>query len=450
MDNQESRKLIDLCSKKLEKEPNHLKALLLRASSYLKEGKFHNAENDINRLINIDSKNSTAYFLLGTMYEKQSKFEESLKYLSKAIELNPNNVNAYFSRGAVYNELGYFQKAIDDYNTALQKDNIKTGKKNVYKNIGKVLDMYKENENSKQNYDKLILQNKNSNINNVDIDAEINNYVYNQLKNLPRNNSQNDEDKVQEIYNPSDTNQSKKLFKDINNDEQLNSILKHRKDSLQNNPNQNTNLNQNNKYQNKGHISEINNPHSEFPVMVSQEVKDDEEESEEEDDDNNKGGIKISGRRMSQLPMGSSSLPSSNAGRKYEKWEIFHNQGYDARKKENFPLAIEYYTKAIALHPKYFKAYFNRGFAYDKLGQYDNAINDYTKAIELNPNSAYSYYNRAISYDKKGDLKKTLEDFSTAIRLLPSKVDFYLNRAYTNRKLKILLVLLMIIIMLLI
>ena len=71
------------------------------------------------------------------------------------------------------------------------------------------------------------------------------------------------------------------------------------------------------------------------------------------------------------------------------------------RKKENFPLAIEYYTKAIALHPKYFKAYFNRGFAYDKLGQYDNAINDYTKAIELNPNSAYSYYNRAISYDKK-------------------------------------------------
>ena len=133
--------------------------------------------------------------------------------------------------------------------------------------------MYNENEKTKENIEKIPSQNK-TNINNSDIDAELNNYIYNQLKNLPRNQKENEEDKVQEIFNPSDTNQSQKLFKDMDNDEQLNSILKHRKDSLQNNPPQNKNQtqNQNNNYQNKGHISDINNP-SEFPVMVSQEVR---------------------------------------------------------------------------------------------------------------------------------------------------------------------------------
>ena len=63
--------------------------------------------------------------------------------------------------------------------------------------------------------------------------------------------------------------------------------------------------------------------------------------------------------------------------KKYEKWEIYHNQGYSARKKDNFKLAIELYTKAINLNPKYFKAYFNCSFAYDKISHYDNAINDY-------------------------------------------------------------------------
>ena len=119
-----------------------------------------------------------------------------------------------------------------------------------------------------------------------------------------------------------------------------------------------------------------------------------------------------------------------------EKWEVYHAQGYAARKKENYPLAIELYTKAINLKPKYFKALFNRGFAYDKIGEYDRAINDYTKAIEVEPNNAYAYYNRAISHDKKGDVEKTLEDFSTAIKILPTKIDFYLNRAYAFRKIK--------------
>lgn len=35
--NKDIQSLIDMCSKKLEQEPNHKKALLLRASSYIKK-----------------------------------------------------------------------------------------------------------------------------------------------------------------------------------------------------------------------------------------------------------------------------------------------------------------------------------------------------------------------------------------------------------------------------
>jgi hypothetical protein len=35
--NKDIQSLIDMCTKKLEQEPNHKKALLLRASSYIKK-----------------------------------------------------------------------------------------------------------------------------------------------------------------------------------------------------------------------------------------------------------------------------------------------------------------------------------------------------------------------------------------------------------------------------
>lgn len=38
-----------------------------------------------------------------------------------------------------------------------------------------------------------------------------------------------------------------------------------------------------------------------------------------------------------------------------ENWEQFHAQGYAARKKENYTQAIELYTNAIDINPKYFK-----------------------------------------------------------------------------------------------
>ena len=48
--------------------------------------------------------------------------------------------------------------------------------------------------------------------------------------------------------------------------------------------------------------------------------------------------------------------------------EVFHAQGYAARKQSDYNLAIQLYSKALDIYPYHFKALFNRGFAYDKLG----------------------------------------------------------------------------------
>lgn len=499
----ENERLIDLCTQKLEKEPSHKKALLLRASTYIKMGELDKAESDAYSIINIDPKNSAAFFLLGCIYEKKDQYEQSIQFLTNAIDMDPDNVKALFFRGAVYNTLGYFQKAIDDYDLALQKDSLRVGRKNVYKNIGKVLGI---NNNDGRDYGGYGIENEN---NGSDIDKEINNYIYNQFKTLSIKNKndavmmkgdhfniiQNEnndkqgyssiklggsgstanEREVHEIIDPVAEIKNLKVkgnqttnkvnagkFMNYSND---NNVIKNMNPNIQNKipygqkfpSGQGKENNNPSNYQNmqkqsmlsynlnpqtpsnitnslnpmsndfsgysyqKGSVtikpnmtainnSNVNNEVLQSNLMCSHEdFPDNEIPQNQQQNIVNDNSFHLSpGNRFQSDKTVATISQFGNNNKKYEKWEILHNQGYAARKSENFPLAIEYYSKAINLNPKYFKALFNRGFAYDKLGQYDNAINDYTRAIEVNPNSAYAYYNRAISYDKKGGTRKNI------------------------------------------
>lgn len=40
----------------------------------------------------------------------------------------------------------------------------------------------------------------------------------------------------------------------------------------------------------------------------------------------------------------------------------FHQQGFEARRKEDFIKAVEFYTMSLMFNAKHFKAIFNRGF----------------------------------------------------------------------------------------
>lgn len=212
MDNQS---LIDMCTKKLDQDPYHRKALLLRASSLIKKNELEKALEDTQKLVYIDKENSTAFYLMGCIYEKLNLPEKSIENYNRAVEIDPNNVNALLSRGACYNKLGNYQKAIDDYSIALEKDSLRTDKKTLMKNIDRVLGLNKNV--AKGQTDKSILSNNvnnssnNNNSNILDNQAisnsilqksglndlegnelfdmnmnKINNYVYNQV-NVPFN-----------------------------------------------------------------------------------------------------------------------------------------------------------------------------------------------------------------------------------------------------------------------
>jgi tetratricopeptide (TPR) repeat protein len=87
--------------------------------------------------------------------------------------------------------------------------------------------------------------------------------------------------------------------------------------------------------------------------------------------------------------------------------------------KKNYDKAIEDYTEAIRLNPKYWSPYYGRGVAYYWKKNYDKAIKDYTEAIRLNPKNASAYIALGDSYSQRGNYDKALSDYAEAVRLNP-------------------------------
>ena len=97
---------------------------------------------------------------------------------------------------------------------------------------------------------------------------------------------------------------------------------------------------------------------------------------------------------------------------------MYHSYGWEARKKQEFKKAIQFYNKAIDLNPHHFKAIFNRGFAFDKLGEIDKAIRDYKQALQIQPNNAFCFYNLGISLDKKGLPEEAVKIWICRLKIL--------------------------------
>jgi tetratricopeptide (TPR) repeat protein len=96
------------------------------------------------------------------------------------------------------------------------------------------------------------------------------------------------------------------------------------------------------------------------------------------------------------------------------KSEEFFEQGKKYISVENADKAINNYSEAIKINPKFVKAYNNRGIAYIHKKQYDLAIADFSKAIELDPKNGKAYNNRAIVYSYQGETDKAIQDLQKA------------------------------------
>jgi tetratricopeptide (TPR) repeat protein len=86
--------------------------------------------------------------------------------------------------------------------------------------------------------------------------------------------------------------------------------------------------------------------------------------------------------------------------------EPYYIRGFKWAKIDRYDLAINDFTKAIDINPRYAEAYSKRGAAYINKGEYDKAISDSNKAIEINPNYAEAYGHRGWAYGEKASMTR--------------------------------------------
>ena len=78
----ENLKIINFCNIKLSKDPKNKKALFLRASIYIKNELFEEAEIDLKNLLKFKEKdlNSTVYYFLAKIYQQKNNIKTAMVY----------------------------------------------------------------------------------------------------------------------------------------------------------------------------------------------------------------------------------------------------------------------------------------------------------------------------------------------------------------------------------
>lgn len=93
--------------------------------------------------------------------------------------------------------------------------------------------------------------------------------------------------------------------------------------------------------------------------------------------------------------------------------------GKEAEQKNNVPLAVEYYTKAIAAGPDEAEPYAARLLANEKLKNYDGMVRDGEALLKINPNNLLAKYALGTALFFKEDYKKAAKILGEVVQAKP-------------------------------
>jgi tetratricopeptide (TPR) repeat protein len=110
----EDAKSIELCSAAIERDPEDVLALFVRANLVAQGGDFEKAITDYTEVIRLHPGFDDAYYRRGLIHQVQNRSEEALADYSEALRLNPDFQLAYANRSDVLGELGRHEAAIAD------------------------------------------------------------------------------------------------------------------------------------------------------------------------------------------------------------------------------------------------------------------------------------------------------------------------------------------------
>ena len=110
-----------------------------------------------------------------------------------------------------------------------------------------------------------------------------------------------------------------------------------------------------------------------------------------------------------RLPARADGVPARRARSDRSSAEAHNWLGVALSEKADLPGAIAAFRKAVALDPKYGRAYTNLGAALAKSGDFAEAVAVFQKALSLEPNSLAAHMNLGMALREKGDLDGALE-----------------------------------------
>jgi len=103
-------------------DPNYIKNLFNISDLYKEKGKYKKGISYIDKVINLDGKNSDAYFRRGYLYGKLEFLIEAIEDYNIAVSLNEKYIDAYFNRAVAKADLNRHEEAIEDYDIVISLD----------------------------------------------------------------------------------------------------------------------------------------------------------------------------------------------------------------------------------------------------------------------------------------------------------------------------------------
>jgi tetratricopeptide (TPR) repeat protein len=98
--------------------------------------------------------------------------------------------------------------------------------------------------------------------------------------------------------------------------------------------------------------------------------------------------------------------------------------------------AVDFMSRAIAIHPHNPSFYSNRGVSLQELRQLEAAVASYDQAIRLKPDYALAYFNRGVSLHALGQLDAAVASYDHAVAIKPDYAEAYFSRGNTLKELK--------------
>jgi len=122
-DSQNFRGALEDLDRVLALEPTNSLTLYNRALIRAQTGAYNQALDDLDRVLEINPKNVLAYFNRASLFIELGRYSDAEKDYTRAIELYPDFAKAYMNRSYVRNQIGKTKGAKADYETAQEKVN---------------------------------------------------------------------------------------------------------------------------------------------------------------------------------------------------------------------------------------------------------------------------------------------------------------------------------------